>query len=203
MCGGLCRESKAQQHSPRTIRPRRNQPLKTRPAPRAGLDRHVCRRGVACVLSKKAIMATIQRNTAAMTRAHNQRMASIRQFGEMNSANFNQRMANLDRDQRIRIDTILGESQYVNPTAGLLKRPPSRRRARLNCTSVKKWRVALPMGDTLRRANDRFAWVANYRAYPNGRDPDERPATPTLPPTPSSENPSLGRTCVAAKTELS
>ncbi len=64
------------------------------------------------------IMAGIQKSTEAMTQAHNQRMAAIRQFGETNTANFNQRMANMDRDQRIRVDTIRGESQYANPTTG-------------------------------------------------------------------------------------
>src|SRR5688572_19930730 len=63
-------------------------------------------------------MAQIQANSEAMTRAHHQRMAAIRQFGEMNTANFNQRMASMDREQRIRIDTIRGESQYVNPATG-------------------------------------------------------------------------------------
>lgn len=63
-------------------------------------------------------MNQIRANTAAMTRGHNDRMASIRQFGEANTARFNQRMTDMDRDQRIRVDTIRGESQYANPTTG-------------------------------------------------------------------------------------
>lgn len=66
----------------------------------------------------EATMAQIQANTEAMTRGHQQRMEAIRQFGEANTARFNQRMANMDREQRIRVDTIRGESKYVNPTTG-------------------------------------------------------------------------------------
>lgn len=66
----------------------------------------------------EATMAQIRANTEAMTRGHEQRMAAIRQFGEANTANFNQRMADMDRQQRIRVDTIRGESKYVNPTTG-------------------------------------------------------------------------------------
>jgi hypothetical protein len=66
----------------------------------------------------EATMAQIQANTEAMTRAHEQRMAAIRQFGEANTARFNQRMADMDREQRIRVDTIRGESKYVNPATG-------------------------------------------------------------------------------------
>ncbi|HRE80793.1 MAG TPA: hypothetical protein PLN52_07080 [Opitutaceae bacterium] len=66
----------------------------------------------------QATMSQIQANTEAMTRGHNQRMAAIRQFGETNTARFNQRMTDMDREQRIRVDTIRGESQYVNPTTG-------------------------------------------------------------------------------------
>jgi hypothetical protein len=65
-----------------------------------------------------ATMNQIHANTEAMTRGHNQRMSAIRQFGEANTAKFNQRMSDMDRDQRIRVDTIRGESQYVNPTTG-------------------------------------------------------------------------------------
>ena len=57
-----------------------------------------------------------------MARRHNDRMASIRQFGEANTARFNQRMTDMDRDQRIRVGTIRGESQYVNPTTGERKK---------------------------------------------------------------------------------
>jgi hypothetical protein len=64
----------------------------------------------------EATMNQIHANTEAMTRGHNQRMAAIRQFGEANTARYNQRMSDMDRDQRIRVDTIRGESQYVNPT---------------------------------------------------------------------------------------
>lgn len=63
-------------------------------------------------------MNQIRANTEAMTRGHNQRMSAIRQFGEANTARYNQRMSDMDRDQRIRVDTIRGESQYVNPTTG-------------------------------------------------------------------------------------
>lgn len=66
----------------------------------------------------QATMNQIQANTEAMTRGHNQRMAAIRQFGEANTARFNQRMTDMDREQRIRVDTIRGESQYVNPATG-------------------------------------------------------------------------------------
>jgi hypothetical protein len=66
----------------------------------------------------EATMAQISANTEAMTRAHEQRMSAIRQFGEANTANFNQRMADMDRQQRIRVDTIRGESKYVNPATG-------------------------------------------------------------------------------------
>lgn len=66
----------------------------------------------------EATMAQFRANTEAMTRAHEQRMDAIRQFGEANTARFNQRMADMDRDQRIRVDTIRGESKYVNPTTG-------------------------------------------------------------------------------------
>lgn len=66
----------------------------------------------------EATMAQIRANTEAMTRGHEQRMAAIRQFGEANTANFNQRMSDMDRQQRIRVDTIRGESKYVNPTTG-------------------------------------------------------------------------------------
>lgn len=66
----------------------------------------------------EATMSQIHANTEAMTRGHNERMAAIRQFGEANTARFNDRMAGMDRDQRIRVDTIRGESQYVNPTTG-------------------------------------------------------------------------------------
>ncbi|MCW5559191.1 MAG: hypothetical protein KIT22_15345, partial [Verrucomicrobiae bacterium] len=34
------------------------------------------------------------------------------------TARFNERMAQMDRDQRIRVDTIRGESRYVDPTTG-------------------------------------------------------------------------------------
>ncbi len=63
-------------------------------------------------------MAQIHANTEAMTRGHEQRMQAIRQFGEANTARFNQRMTDMDRDQRIRVDTIRGESKYVNPNTG-------------------------------------------------------------------------------------
>jgi hypothetical protein len=66
----------------------------------------------------EATMGQIHANTEAMTRGHNERMSAIRQFGESNTARFNQRMSDMDRDQRIRVDTIRGESQYVNPTTG-------------------------------------------------------------------------------------
>ena len=63
-------------------------------------------------------MAQIQANTAAMTRAHEQRMNDIRAFGENNTARFNERMAQSDRDQRIRVDTIRGETKYADPATG-------------------------------------------------------------------------------------
>jgi len=66
----------------------------------------------------EATMAQLQASTEAMTRGHHERMAAIRQFGETNTANFNQRMTTMDRDQRVRVDTIRGESQYANPTTG-------------------------------------------------------------------------------------
>ena len=66
----------------------------------------------------EATMNQIHANTQAMTRGHNERMSAIRQFGEANTARFNERMSNMDREQRIRVDTIRGESQYVNPTTG-------------------------------------------------------------------------------------
>lgn len=66
----------------------------------------------------QATMNQIHANTEAMTRGHNQRMSAIQQFGEANTARFNQRMSDMDRDQRVRVDTIRGESQYVNPTTG-------------------------------------------------------------------------------------
>ena len=63
----------------------------------------------------EATMAGIRANTAAMTRAHEQRMNDIRGFGEANTARFNERMALSDRDQRIRVDTIRGETKYADP----------------------------------------------------------------------------------------
>lgn len=66
----------------------------------------------------EATMAQIQASTEAMTRGHQQRMEAIRQFGEANTTRFNQRMTDMDRDQRIRVDTIRGESKYVNPATG-------------------------------------------------------------------------------------
>ena len=66
----------------------------------------------------EATMTQLRANTEAMTRGHEQRMQAIRQFGEANTARFNQRMADMDRDQRIRVDTIRGESKYVNPDTG-------------------------------------------------------------------------------------
>lgn len=80
----------------------------------------------------EATMGQIQANTAAMTRGHEQRMNNIRRFGEANTARFNERMTQMDRDkaafdsrmadqdrqQRIRVDTIRGESRYADPTTG-------------------------------------------------------------------------------------
>jgi len=66
----------------------------------------------------EAAMAGIRANTEAMTRGHDQRMQAIRQFGEANASRFNNRMADMDREQRIRVDTIRGESKYVNPATG-------------------------------------------------------------------------------------
>jgi hypothetical protein len=63
-------------------------------------------------------MAGIQANTAAMTRAHEQRMNDIRAFGEANTARFDERMARGDRDQRLRVDTIRGETKYADPATG-------------------------------------------------------------------------------------
>ena len=73
-----------------------------------------------------------QANTAAMTRAHEQRMEGIRQFGEANTARFNQRMADMDRNkaafdarmssmdrqQEMTVDTIRGVSKYSDPSTG-------------------------------------------------------------------------------------
>ena len=67
-----------------------------------------------------------------MTRGHEQRMNNIRKFGEANTARFNERMTQMDRNkaafdnrmadqdrqQRIQIDTIRGESKYVDPNSG-------------------------------------------------------------------------------------
>jgi len=66
----------------------------------------------------ESTMADIRANTAAMTRSHQQRMDSIRAFGEANTARFNERMAQGERDQRIRVDTIRGESKYSDPATG-------------------------------------------------------------------------------------
>jgi len=66
----------------------------------------------------EATMAQIQANTAAMTRAHEQRMNDIRAFGEANTARFNERMVQSERDQRIRVDTIRGETKYADPATG-------------------------------------------------------------------------------------
>ncbi len=66
----------------------------------------------------EATMAQINANTEAMTRGHQQRMAAIQQFGEANTARFNERMGQMDRDQRIRVDTIRGETRYADPTTG-------------------------------------------------------------------------------------
>ncbi|MDQ3116526.1 MAG: hypothetical protein M3Q86_07950 [Verrucomicrobiota bacterium] len=73
-----------------------------------------------------------QANTAAMTRGHEQRMEGIRRFGEANTARFNQRMADMDRNkaafdarmssmdrqQEITVDTIRGVSKYSDPSTG-------------------------------------------------------------------------------------
>lgn len=66
----------------------------------------------------EATMANIRANTAAMTRAHDQRMDAIRALGDANTARFNERMVQGDRDQRIRVDTIRGESKYSDPATG-------------------------------------------------------------------------------------
>jgi hypothetical protein len=66
----------------------------------------------------EATMAQIRANTAAMTRAHEQRMNDIRAIGEASTARFNQRMADTDRDQRVRVDTIRGETKYADPATG-------------------------------------------------------------------------------------
>lgn len=66
----------------------------------------------------EATMAQMRANTAAMTRAHEQRMNDIRAFGEASTARFNERMAQSDRDQRIRVDTIRGETRYADPVTG-------------------------------------------------------------------------------------
>ncbi len=66
----------------------------------------------------EATMANIQANTAAMTRSHHQRMDAIRAFGEANTARFNERMTQGERDQRIRVDTIRGETRYSDPATG-------------------------------------------------------------------------------------
>jgi hypothetical protein len=66
----------------------------------------------------EATMDQIRANTEAMTRAHEQRMDNIRRVGEANTARFNDRMSQMDRDQRIRVDTIRGETRYADPTTG-------------------------------------------------------------------------------------
>lgn len=66
----------------------------------------------------EATMGQIRANTEAMTRGHEQRMQAIRQFGEANTARFNQRMSDMDRDQRIRVDTIRGETKFENAATG-------------------------------------------------------------------------------------
>ncbi len=80
----------------------------------------------------EATMDQIHANTAAMTRAHEQRMNNIRQFGEANTARFNERMSAMDRNkaafdsrmsamdrqQEIRVDTIRGVSKYSDPNTG-------------------------------------------------------------------------------------
>lgn len=66
----------------------------------------------------EATMGQIQANREAMTRAHEQRMNDIRSFGEANTARFNERMGQMDRDQRVRVDTIRGETRYADPTTG-------------------------------------------------------------------------------------
>lgn len=80
----------------------------------------------------EATMSQMNANTAGMTRAHEERMNNIRQFGAANTARFNQRMADMDRNkaafdsrmssmdrqQEIRVDTIRGESKYVDPSTG-------------------------------------------------------------------------------------
>jgi len=48
-------------------------------------------------------------------RAHDQRMDGIRAFGEANTTRINERIAQSDRDQRIRLNTIRGESKYSDP----------------------------------------------------------------------------------------
>jgi hypothetical protein len=77
-------------------------------------------------------MKQMQAGNAAMTRAHEQRMNDIRQFGEANTARFNQRMADMDqnkaafdahmssmdRQQEITVDTIRGVSKYSDPNTG-------------------------------------------------------------------------------------
>lgn len=80
----------------------------------------------------QATMDQIHANTAAMTRGHEQRMNNIRQFGEANTARFNERMSqmdqnkaafdarmnSMDRQHEYTIDTIRGESKYVDPSSG-------------------------------------------------------------------------------------
>ena len=83
-------------------------------------------------LENEAQQRGAQKNTEAMTRGHEQRMEAIRRFGEANTARFNQRMADMDRNkatfdarmssmdrqQEITVDTIRGVSKYSDPSTG-------------------------------------------------------------------------------------
>jgi len=77
-------------------------------------------------------MGQIQQNTAAMTAAHNQRMADIQAAGAANTAAYEQRMNDMDanmqanqaqgessdRQQEYSVDGIREVSKYADPTTG-------------------------------------------------------------------------------------